>query len=78
MKIVFENGIEKRAWELFLRAHRKWYKNHGGELVKMVEFMAEVLGEEPEVCELVRELVISPEEVKTVNGKFGKGGVRLA
>lgn len=65
VKIVFENETERRTWTLFLLAHRRWYKNHGNELVGMVEFTAEVMGEDPEVCEIAKRLVISPEEVKT-------------
>ncbi|OAT83722.1 hypothetical protein [Desulfotomaculum copahuensis] len=66
MKIVFHSDAERRAWELFLEAHRKWYKNHGDELTDMVDFMGEV--EDKAVVDLARNMVINPEKIQTDNG----------
>ncbi|MDK2888543.1 MAG: hypothetical protein PWP72_1421 [Thermoanaerobacter sp.] len=72
MRIVFENSLERQAWELFLEAHRKWCKNHGDELADMVHFMAEIFGEGEEVRQMAVKIAVSPEDIRTEDGKSGR------
>ncbi|MQL54033.1 hypothetical protein GFC01_17595 [Desulfofundulus thermobenzoicus] len=65
MKIVFESNLEREAWELFLEAHRKWYKNHGDELVEMVMFTGEIYKYDEAVVETACNMVTYPEKIKT-------------
>lgn len=38
MKIILENELEKRAWEIMMAAHYKWEKNNGSELLGQMEW----------------------------------------
>ena len=70
MKMVFANSLEREAWELFLEAHRKWYRNHGHELVDMVHHMAEIYEKDEMVDMIAVRLVLSPELIETENDRF--------
>ncbi len=38
MKIILENEMERKAWDIILEAHYKWEKNHGDEIRNQMEW----------------------------------------
>lgn len=38
MKVILENELEKKAWEIMMAAHYKWERNHGSSLIDQMEW----------------------------------------